>query len=317
VQFGFDIPAQGPMANPDSAAELARAGEAMGFGYLYVSDHIVVPKTIRSPYPYNAKRKLPGADNYLEQLTLLTFLAAHTRRIKLLTSVTVIPYRDAVFTAKSLATIDVLSNGRLVLGAGVGWMKEEFEAVGAPPFEQRGTVTDEYLRAFVELWTDKKPSFKGRHVRFSDIAFEPKPVQKPHPPIWIGGESPYAIRRAATLGNGWYPISYDQTYPITTPTRMRECLTELRKHAKAVGRSLKGFQVTYHAGMYDPKHVAIRQGGKRKNFTGTPAQVAGDIRAFQDAGVDNVFFLYPGNSVKALIASAEQFMDKVGSRVKG
>ena len=136
----------------------------------------------------------------------MAFVAGKTSRLRLVTSVTVVPHRPAVLQAKMLATIDVLSNGRLTFGIGAGWMKEEFQALGVPPFPERGAVTDEYLDAFRELWTKDDPRFEGRHVKFADILFEPKPVQKPHPPIWVGGESGPALRRTARIGDAWYPI---------------------------------------------------------------------------------------------------------------
>src|SRR5690606_22397255 len=123
-----------------------------------------------------------------DQIATLAFVAGRTSRIRLLSSVMVLPHRQPMLAAKMLATADALSGGRLIVGCGVGWMKEEFEAIGAPPFAARGRVADEYLHAFKELWTKDAPRFEGEHVRFANIAFEPKPAQKPHPPIWIGGE---------------------------------------------------------------------------------------------------------------------------------
>ncbi|MDA1188824.1 MAG: LLM class F420-dependent oxidoreductase [Chloroflexi bacterium] len=315
MQFGFDVPTQGPLANPENTVRMAKRGEELGYGYLYFSDHIVYPRTVDSPYPYSPGKKLPGAENYLEQLTLISHLAAHTSQVKLLTSVMVVPYRPAVFTAKILSTIDILSKGRLVLGAGAGWMKEEFQAVGAEDFHKRGKVTNEYLRAFKELWTSPDPSFDGDYVQFSDLAFEPKPVQKPHPPIWIGGESPAAVRRAATLGDGWYPISYSQSFPIVTPTEMKSRLAELDAEARKAGRDASRLTITYHAGVYDAKLGEVKENGRRKQFTGSPQQVLGDLKSYQDIGVDNIFFIYAGADADQICDTAEHFMDKVGSKI--
>ena len=173
MHVGLTIPTRGPLATPDNIATLVRRAEELGFDHLSVSDHLVVPRNIDSRYPYSESGAWPGAASgeCLEQFTLLAWLAAITSRPRLITAVAVIPYRAAMHTAKIAATIDVLSNGRLVLGAGAGWMKEEFEAVGAPPFEERGRVTDEYLQAFKILWTEEDPRFEGRHVRFSEISF--------------------------------------------------------------------------------------------------------------------------------------------------
>ena len=131
----------------------------------------------------------------------------------------VIPHRPAVLAAKQLATIDVLSGGRVTLGIGAGWMKEEFEALGVPPFEQRGKVTDEYIAAFRELWTKDKPKFSGDYVKFDKISFAPKPAQKGGIPIWIGGELGPALRRTAKIGDAWYPIPNNPAFPLDSLAR--------------------------------------------------------------------------------------------------
>ena len=179
MEYGFSVPNRGPMATPQDMAALARRGEEMGFGIIIVPDHIVIPASIASRYPYSPSGEYTGTGECLEQLTTLSFLAGHTSRVRLLSSVMVLPHRSPVLAAKVLATIDVLSQGRLTVGCGVGWMREEFEAIGAPPYEERGRVGDEYVRVFKELWTSDSPSFDGDYCRFDDILFEPKPVQKP------------------------------------------------------------------------------------------------------------------------------------------
>ena len=201
------------MASPRDIGRLATRAEELGYDFVSLSDHIVIPRQIRSDYPYNRdgiyRSGLFGAGQaeYLEQLTTAAFVAARTSRIELLTSVMVVPYRAPLHAAKVISTIDVLSGGRMILGVGAGWMREEFEALGAPAFERRGAVTEEYLRTFVELWTADSPEMRGKWVQFSDITFEPKPARKPHPPIWMGGESDAALRRAARLADGWYPFA--------------------------------------------------------------------------------------------------------------
>ena len=153
MKYGFSIPNHGPIAEPDSMVAIARRGEELGYDSLLFGDHIVVPRGIASRYPYSEDGEYPGSDTgeAIEQVTLLAFLAAHTRRLRLVTSVIIVPYRNPLLAAKALATVDVLSKGRLVVGTGVGWMREEFETLGVPPFEERGAVTDEYVRAFKEL----------------------------------------------------------------------------------------------------------------------------------------------------------------------
>ena len=195
----------------------------MGYDYATISDHVVIPRDIEAKYPYSDTGEFPSrsrGDRH-EQLTAVAFVAGKTSRLRLVTSVTVVPHRPAVLQAKMLATIDVLSNGRLTFGIGAGWMKEEFQALGVPPFPERGAVTDEYLDAFRELWTKDDPRFEGRYVKFADILFEPKPVQKPYPPIWVGGESGPALRRTARIGDAWYPIGTNPQHRLNSMKRLR------------------------------------------------------------------------------------------------
>jgi probable F420-dependent oxidoreductase len=194
------------MANRAGYKAVATTAERLGFDFVSANDHVVVPADIDSRYPYSEEGDWAGRNigECLDVLTTLTFLAGCTDRVRLLSSVMVVPHRPAILAAKIIATADILSEGRMVIGVGAGWMKEEIEALGAP-FEARGKVTDEYIAAFRELWTKARPEMTGEHVAFSNLIFEPKPVAKPHPPIWVGGESPAAMRRAIRLGDAWYP----------------------------------------------------------------------------------------------------------------
>ena len=202
VSFGCSLPSRGEMASPDNLRRLAQRAEDLSFDHVWVSDHIVIPHEVESFYPYAADGVAPfQRDNtYFEPLAALNFLAGCTTRVKLGTHVLILPYRNPVLTAKILATLDVLSGGRLILGAGVGWMEEEFQAMGLDTYAQRGEVTNEYIEIFKELWTSEQPEFHGKHYEISGVGFLPKPVQKPHPPIWVGGHTNAAIRRAARLG---------------------------------------------------------------------------------------------------------------------
>src|ERR1700689_34519 len=175
--IGFNAPTAGPLSSADSLTKIVVGGEAMGFDYATFSDHVVIPTVIAAEYPYSASGEFPSGTRgeRHEQLTEIAWLAAKTTRLRLVTSVMVVPHRPAVLTAKVLSTIDILSGGRLTVGCGAGWLREEFEAIGVPPFAERGAVTDEYLRAFRELWTKPQPRFDGKYVQFSDITFEPKP----------------------------------------------------------------------------------------------------------------------------------------------
>ena len=202
----------------------------------YVNDHIVIPRDIASRYPYSEEGDWAGGrfGEAMDILAMLSFLASATSTVRLLTSVMVVPYRQPVLTAKMIATIDKLSNGRVTIGCGAGWMEEEFIAVGAPPFSERGKSTDEYLEIFREIWTKETPEYNGAYARFSNIVSEPQPQQSPLP-ILIGGESRPALRRAAKYGEGWYPIGYNPRFPLDTVSRFKRgsvrFMTKLRKLA--------------------------------------------------------------------------------------
>jgi probable F420-dependent oxidoreductase len=208
MEYGIVLPHIGAFAREQvvhRVQTMARQAEALGYSSVWVGDHIVLPTAISSKYPYRADGKFPfePSDNFLEPLTVLSYVAACTTTIHLGTGVLIIPYRHPVVTAKIVATLDVLSGGRVIFGGGTGWLEEEFVVLDTP-YHQRGARTEEYLLAMKALWMQEEPQFKGRFLNFSALRCEPKPVQKPHPPIWIGGHSPAAMRRTAKLADGWY-----------------------------------------------------------------------------------------------------------------
>ncbi|HXH14370.1 MAG TPA: TIGR03619 family F420-dependent LLM class oxidoreductase [Alphaproteobacteria bacterium] len=290
MKYGFTLPGRGPLATPDSLAAIAKRGEQLGYHLLLFGDHIVVPRRISSPYPYTESGEFPGSASgqAMEQLTVLAFLAGQTQTIRLVTSVIIVPHRNPLVAAKALATLDVLSKGRLVVGVGVGWMQEEFETLGLPPFKERGAVTDEYIRAFKELWTSDDPSFEGKYCRFSNISFLPKPVQKPHPPIWVGGESRRALRRTAELGNGWYPIGSNPRYPLGEPEQLAAALQQLAAYAEAAGRAPHEIEVIYRTADYQLNpdgRAATSPMGARRPFVGNADDIAADIRRYEAMGV--------------------------------
>ena len=210
MQFGLSLPNRGPLATPEDMREIAVQAEALGYGYLTVSDHIVVPRKIDANYPYSETGEFrwtsDGEVDCMEQFTVLAWLAAVTHKIRIMTSVVVVPHRNPLFMAKSIATTDVLSGGRVTIGCGAGWMREEFEALNLPDFDARGRVTNEYIDVMKTAWTDPNPAYDGEFFKFDHVDLEPRPVQNPHPPIWIGGESMPAIRRTVSHGDAWYPF---------------------------------------------------------------------------------------------------------------
>ena len=313
MQIGFNAPVAGPLAYPEPLGRLVVGGEALGFDYATFSDHVVIPTSIAAEYPYSASGEFPSGTRgeRHEQLTEIAWVAAKTTRLRLVTSVMVVPHRPAVLTAKILSTIDVLSGGRLTLGIGAGWMREEFEAIAAPDFDARGTVTDEYVRAFVELWTKDAPEFNGKHVRFSDIRLDPKPVQKPHPPIWVGGESGPALRRAARIGDAWYPIGTNPQNPIDSLTRFKTQAARLRKMVTEAGRDPKAVGLSLRVTVFGETAPREASDGEHRLFAGLPAQLAADIRALREMGVGSVDFGFGGSTADEVLAAMQKFRAEV------
>ncbi len=196
MQFGVWIPTCRHLATPDIIRRTAVRAEQLGYDSVWVSDHVVVP---------NVHVDRLGAAIY-DPLITLAVAAGATSRVRLGTTVLIVPYRNPLVAGKMVSTLDALSGGRVVLGIGAGWMAEESAMLGVP-FEERGPMTDEYLAAMRELWTSSAPSFAGKYTQFSELHFEPKPVQKPHPPIWVGGHARASLRRAAEIGAAWHPIN--------------------------------------------------------------------------------------------------------------
>ena len=260
MQFGISAPFRGPLANPEDIRAIAQAAERLGFGYMTVSDHILCPRSIDAKYPYADDGEFPwtqgGGGDCMEQFTLMAWLCAATTKIRLLTSVVVIPHRNPLFMAKSIATMDVLSGGRVSIGCGTGWMREEFEALGIAPFEKRGQVTNEYIGAMKALWTMENASYDGEFVKFRDVIFDPKPVQKPHPPLWIGGESGPAMRRVAAVGDVWYPFASNPKFRLASADAYRVGQHQLV--GIAGGILLDGHQAGHSRALFvlAPHHVA-------------------------------------------------------------
>ncbi len=308
VTFGCSLPTRGPMSSPGTLRSLAQRAEDLGFDSVWVSDHIILPRQVESFYPYAADgvATFKPDDPYLEPLAALNFLAGCTQKVRLGTHVLILPYRNPVLTAKILATLDVLSEGRLILGAGVGWMEEEFQALGLNTFHERGAVTDEYIELYKELWTKDEPVFNGKYYQLSGSGFQPKPVQKPHPPIWIGGHTGPAIRRAAKYGDGWMPIGL-RPPAILEPEEMSGMIAQLRKATVRAGRPEDAVSVTFSTDVVFDKSA----GPSRRMMIGRPEQIAADLRQYQDLGVQNFIFSFPGQGEAELQESMEQFSREV------
>lgn len=222
MNFGFFGINMNACSNPDTAMRVAQAAEAAGFESVWTGEHVVLPDPQAPPSP------LPPLHPLLDPAVALAFIAAHTKKVKLGTGIIILPQRNPLVLAKELASVDVVSGGRLIFGLGIGYLKAEFDALGTP-FSQKGPRSMEYVQAMKAIWTQEKPAYKGQFVSFSDIQARPQPVQKPHPPIVIGGHTKEAFQRAVQYGNGWYGFALDLA-------ATEKCLAGLQEAAQQVSR---------------------------------------------------------------------------------
>lgn len=312
LTFGCTLPTSGAAADPSALRDLAQAAEALGYDAIWVSDHLVIPERIASAYPYSVDGTfhLRPTAPYLEPLTVLTHLAAATSRVRLGTHVLILPYRNPLVTAKVVATLDVLSGGRVDLGIGVGWMREEFEALGYDYFDRRGAVTDEQIRLMTTLWTEDTPSFAGTFYQFEPIGAAPHPMQRPRPPIWVGGHTRAAIRRTARLGDGWLPIGARPPADLP-PDEIAAGLALLSDEARRVGRDPAAIGVCFST------NIAIAdRSGDRRPFAGTPDVIADDVRRYRAVGVDR-FICGFGGTPTELLARMRRFAEQVRPLLDG
>jgi probable F420-dependent oxidoreductase len=224
--FGINF---GACADPELQVRVARAAEETGFDSIWTGEHVAMPVR-NNPVPTAPETP------FLDSLVALTHVAAHTRRVRLGTGILVLPHHNPVLVAKALASLDVISSGRLIAGFAAGYVEAEFAALGVD-FRRRGAITDEYLAAIRALWTEELPHFDGRFAAFGDIRFEPKPLQRPHPPIIVGGHAAPALRRAARCGDGWYGfgLTVDAAAPL---------IRELGRLRHEVGRADTPFEIS-------------------------------------------------------------------------
>jgi probable F420-dependent oxidoreductase len=263
--FGINF---GACANPRTAAAVARAAEAAGFESLWTGEHVVLPDPQAQPSPS------PPEVPFLDPATALAFVAAHTTRVRLGTGIIILPQRNPLVLAKELASVDVLSQGRLVFGIGVGYLKAEFDALGAP-FEQKGARSEDYLAAMLAIWTMAKPEHHGRFASFAGVRAEPRPVQKPHPPVVFGGHTPEAFRRAARLAQGWYGFALDVEAAA-------ECIEGVRAACTATGRRFEELEISVTPA------IRLSSGGRS-----VPGLVDRDTaRRYADLGVHRLI-VYP------------------------
>ena len=299
-QFGLDVGIYGPLAEPETITTLARFAEDAGFHSIWLADHVVFPAQFEAQYPFSATGAFPAptADPLLEPIAAMGVLAGATKRIRIGTAVLIVPYRNPVLTARMLITIDQFSGGRVILGAGVGWLREEFEVLDAPDFALRGTATDEYLEIFKRLSAGGEVSFEGETYRFPPVHSVPGSVQRPHPPVLIGGVSNPALRRVAR-NDGWLATALGRE-------QMPERLAALKRICDEQGRNFDDLEMVYKLFIApgEPKQGVY---GGREMGSGSPGQIKDDLKAVLDAGFERIVVRYRGDSAAAQMEQMERF----------
>jgi len=303
MDWGIHLPQLGRNVSRDALITVAQRVEQLGFHSAWVSDHIAWPSDIESKYPYSDDGAFPARPDtpWLDPLGTLFFVAGCTDRIKLGTSVLILGYRPAIITAKAIASLDVVSEGRVILGVGVGWMKEEFDVL-AMPFDHRGARADEYLDMFQTLFTHEHPAYAGTYNSFPAVGFEPKPVQS-HVPIWVGGDTEPAFRRTARAGDAFH-AAFQPIDEVAAGWR------RVRELAEANGRAPTELRLSIRLYL-DPNGAMA----PAKSIAGSPEQMLDTIGAWESSGVDHVLLdaVAPGGT-EGRLAVIEQFAGDVASR---
>ena len=291
MRFGFAIPNNWGFDHPQDVIDIGVRAEQMGYDSVWVSHHVL-----------NAGYVLDrlGGRPYYDALTILTYLAAVTERVHLGTTVLVLPYLHPIVLAKSLATLDVLSKGRVIVGVGVGALRPESDALGSN-FARRGAYSDESIEIMKALCTEDDPTFEGEFYSFSGVKFAPKPAQQPHPPIWIGGRSRAAIRRTARLGDGWHPNP-------STVAEVADLVGYLNDRVEAAGRSMSDVTLSVRCELDVLDSTATEQ---RAPMIGTPDQLLAAIDSFASLGVSDIVFTVSSGEGDRVRGIMERFADKV------
>ena len=298
AQYSFRLPNAdylGFPATPQAIIETACKAEELGFDALFVNDHVIVDDAPRSALWRNV----------YDPLMVLSHVAARTSTVLLGTSVLIMPYRNPIVTAKMVATLDQLSGGRAIAGVGAGWNEAEYDALGVP-YHERGARTTEYLRLWQACWEPGPTTFHGRFFSFDQMHVSPKPLQQPHPPIWIGGSSHASLRRAARFAQVWQPTPTALPELISNQAHLRDVCAEIGRND--VPRTRMSFRVNF-------SHItgSSSSGGERPTGQGTPEQVASDLKRYrQEAGLEEFQMNFNGcGSLQQLLDSMDVLVQDV------
>lgn len=312
MKFGVNLFPRDMLKTREAYKAVAQSAEDLGYDFLSVSDHVIVPQEQNSPYPYSEDASWAGGGSgfCFEAMTAMTFIVACTKRIKVLSSVAVVPQRPVVLTAKVLSSMDVLSNGRVRFGVGTGWLREEFDIMETPPFEDRGHVTDEFIEAMKRLWSEEDPQYAGDFVKFSNVSFSPKPLNG-RIPIWVGGESNIALRRTVRLGDVWFPGNNNPKWRVDTPERLKVRVDQLHQFAQAEQRDPASIGVAYV--WFNPVSFEPVPGidTPRRMFSGSPDDIASDVTGLRDVGVTDTSIGFAARDANELSDAMQQFSEDV------
>lgn len=309
MELGVFLPISGRAATPEVLTEAAQAAERLGFAAVWSADRVVTPWRIETPYPYSDDSVfiVPPDRPFLDSMACLSFLAGRTERVRLGISVLVLPYRHPLYWARLATTIDHLSRGRLIMGVGVGWMREEFDALDVA-YDRRGSIADEQLEAVRLLLTEEHCTFEGKHYRFRDISFYPKALQ-PQLPIWVGGEGKPARRRAGRFGDAWFPYFVD-----ITAEELRAAHEDVRSAARDAGRDPDAVALTCCSAI-EVTRDEVPQDPRR--LRGSPAQLVEALRAYEQAGVEHVALQFTVPRWPDRLAQMETFASDVLPALRG
>ena len=307
MKFGIAYP---NLIDGDEIRRFAVHVEALGFESIWAGDHVVLPAGGTTGYPYteDGSFQRPSEIPFIEPLTLLSYIASVTSRIRIGTTVIIVPYRHPVVQAKMFASLDQLTNGRVICGVGVGWLEKEFEVLDAP-YAERGPMTDEYIEIFKCLWTDALPHYEGKYHRIDGITFEPKPAQKSGIPIWVGGHTRRAVRRTVDHGDAWHPTRM-------TPEYVADMLPYLRTYAEERGRNPNDITISLKRALHFTD-LGMAEGGNplaAGTLTGTATEVADDIKRCEDLGIQQVTFDFRTSDIDECMKVVEHLATSVMSR---
>jgi len=286
MKFGVTVPNYGKYASKTEIVKIAQVAEELGFDSIWVSDHVIIPNNHKG-----------FGFVFYDPFITLSYIASLTKNIKLGTSVAILPYRNPIVLAKMISTLDNLSDGRIILGVGTGWLKEEFDALGIA-YEKRGEVTDEILKVLKILWTEDNPSYKGNYYNFSNIKFLPKPLQKPHPAILVGGGTKKSIERSVEFGQGWHPVGL-------TPKQLNEKMPYLNSLLE--NHKNPGFEVSLRRTI----EITNKDLSQEEILRGSVEKIIRGIKEYKKIGVDNFLLHFLSGTSEGVINSMKIFSKEI------